>query len=430
VIAAAGADWKLDRLRDELGVETTVDYSRPDWPERARALTRDGKGADIVFENISSPELFGGSIAALRDYGRLVTCGSHGGGVVEVDMQVLYRRHLAILGERAASRAMVRDVCPVPDRRGGGRARGGGRPRRLRPRRPRRRSLVPRRRPERSRRSNGAVTARSRKPAAGLALEKGRRRDAVAIATERLRQLIVTGEIAPGTELSQVKLAEMAGVSTTPVREALRQLEVEGLVESRHNRRPRVPAFDPDDLDAVYCSRILLEATAISLTVPQMSAVDLAAVAEDLGAMGQAGGVEDIDAWDVAHASFHTRLVDGCGPVLRRQIRLMMSRAYRYRRMSVLGERPFGWATGEAEHESILRAAHARDPRKAATLLAVHLARSAFSVLDHLEPGGQAPAITAALRTIGVSPREIGLLTRPSDQPRPTRDGDHLSVDG
>ncbi|MEA2631083.1 MAG: hypothetical protein QOE66_1302, partial [Chloroflexota bacterium] len=80
------------------------------------------------------------------------------------------------------------------------------------------------------------------------ALETGRRRDAVAIATERLRQLIVTGEIPPGSELSQVKLAEMTGVSTTPVREALRQLEVEGLVEARHNRRPRVPAFDPDDL--------------------------------------------------------------------------------------------------------------------------------------------------------------------------------------
>jgi NADPH:quinone reductase-like Zn-dependent oxidoreductase len=110
VIAAAGAGWKLERLRDELGVEALVDYSQPDWSERARALTRDGKGADIVFENISSPELFGGSVAALRDYGRLVTCGAHGGGVVDVDMRVLYRHHLAILGERAASRSMVREV--------------------------------------------------------------------------------------------------------------------------------------------------------------------------------------------------------------------------------------------------------------------------------------------------------------------------------
>jgi NADPH2:quinone reductase len=110
VIAAAGAAWKLERLRTELGVDALVDYSRPDWAGRARELTRDGRGADIVFENISSPELFGGSIAALRDYGRLVTCGAHGGGVVEVDMRVLYRRHLSILGERGASAAMTREV--------------------------------------------------------------------------------------------------------------------------------------------------------------------------------------------------------------------------------------------------------------------------------------------------------------------------------
>jgi NADPH2:quinone reductase len=110
VIAAAGAEWKLDRLRTELGVEAVVDYSTPGWPDRVRELTRDGRGADVVFENISDPELFGGSLASLRDYGRLVTCGAHGGGVVSVDVRDLYRRHLAILGERGASAAMTREV--------------------------------------------------------------------------------------------------------------------------------------------------------------------------------------------------------------------------------------------------------------------------------------------------------------------------------
>ena len=255
------------------------------------------------------------------------------------------------------------------------------------------------------------MTARRQRSVDGPAgLQKGRRRDAVAIATERLRQLIVTGEIAPGSELSQVKLAEMTGVSTTPVREALRQLEVEGLVESRHNHRPRVPAFDPDDLDAVYCSRILLESTAVRLTVPTMSEVDLGALGEDLGAMREAGRVEDIDAWELAHASFHTRLVDGCGAALRRQIRLMMSRSDRYRRMSVLGERPYGWATGEAEHEAIFGACERRADEVAAALLTTHLARSAFSVLEHLGPGVAGPAILAALRALGVDEGRIGTL--------------------
>jgi DNA-binding GntR family transcriptional regulator len=247
------------------------------------------------------------------------------------------------------------------------------------------------------------------RPRTGLGLDKGRRRDAVAIATERLRQLIVTGEIRPGSELSQVKLAEMTGVSTTPVREALRQLEVEGLVEARHNRRPRVPAFDPDDLDAVYCNRILLEATAIAITVPLLDEVDLGAIGEDLDAMGAAGRIEDIDAWELAHASFHMRLVARSGPALRRQIGLMSARSYRYRRMSVLGERPYGWATGEAEHEAIMKACRDGEAGGAATLIAVHLARSAFSVLDHLDPGGEAVAIPTALRTLGVDARQARL---------------------
>jgi NADPH:quinone reductase-like Zn-dependent oxidoreductase len=110
VIAAAGARWKLERIGELFGVDALVDYSRPGWSERVRELSRDGRGCDVVFENISSPELFGESVASLREYGRLVTCGAHGGGVVEVDMRELYRRHLSIVGERGASAEMTREV--------------------------------------------------------------------------------------------------------------------------------------------------------------------------------------------------------------------------------------------------------------------------------------------------------------------------------
>jgi hypothetical protein len=82
------------------------------------------------------------------------------------------------------------------------------------------------------------TTPRRRADAAG-GLEKGRRPDAVAIATERLRQMIVTGEIRPGSELSQVKLAEMTGVSTTPVREY----------------RPSTPTISMPSTRSASCSR-------------------------------------------------------------------------------------------------------------------------------------------------------------------------------
>ena len=110
VIAAAGAAWKLERCRDLLGADATVDYSSPGWSDAVRARSSDGRGVDIVFENISSPELFPESLASLRPYGRLVTCGAHGGGRVEIDMRVLYRNHLAILGDTGATAKMTREV--------------------------------------------------------------------------------------------------------------------------------------------------------------------------------------------------------------------------------------------------------------------------------------------------------------------------------
>ena len=98
------------------------------------------------------------------------------------------------------------------------------------------------------------------------------RPDAVTLAHTRLRRLIVRGAIAPGSELSQVELARRLGVSTTPLREALRRLEAEGLVDSRRNRRPRVRAFDVEELDSIYAARVLLEWLAVRLTVPLMDA--------------------------------------------------------------------------------------------------------------------------------------------------------------
>lgn len=109
-IAAAGSAWKLERCRELFGVEALVDYSEPGWSAQVREHSRDGRGVDVVFENISDPALFGDSLASLREYGRLVTCGAHGGGEVAVDMRDLYRRHLAIHGERGASAATIAET--------------------------------------------------------------------------------------------------------------------------------------------------------------------------------------------------------------------------------------------------------------------------------------------------------------------------------
>jgi NADPH:quinone reductase len=103
VIAAASSDWKLARVRELLGAETTVNYSVRGW-------AADLPGVDVVYENISAPVLFTEALATLRPYGRLVTCGAHGGGTVPVDMRMLYRRHLSIIGGTGASAASTQTV--------------------------------------------------------------------------------------------------------------------------------------------------------------------------------------------------------------------------------------------------------------------------------------------------------------------------------
>jgi NADPH:quinone reductase-like Zn-dependent oxidoreductase len=110
VIAAAGADWKLERATRELGADAGVDYTRDGWADHVRELSAGGRGVAVAFENISAPALFGGALASLRQGGRLVTCGAHGGGVVEVDTRMLYRRHLTIAGATGATAEQTREV--------------------------------------------------------------------------------------------------------------------------------------------------------------------------------------------------------------------------------------------------------------------------------------------------------------------------------
>jgi DNA-binding GntR family transcriptional regulator len=221
--------------------------------------------------------------------------------------------------------------------------------------------------------------------------------DAVTRAVEALRTMIASGQIAPGSGLTQVGLAQEIGVSTTPVREALRLLEAEGLLESQQNGRPRVPTFDPADLDGVYCNRVLLESLGIALSAPRMSAEHLDAVREHLNAMRDAEQTAD---WDAAHAAFHLGLMAGNADALQQEIARLMARSDLYRRMSVRVDDRDGRRIGDEEHAAILAACAAGDGGQAALLLARHLARSALTLIVHLEPEYDPAAVRGALQMV------------------------------
>jgi DNA-binding GntR family transcriptional regulator len=246
--------------------------------------------------------------------------------------------------------------------------------------------------------------------------------DAVARAHAQLRGLIVRGVLAPGSQLSQVELAKRTGVSTTPLREALRRLEAEGLIESRPNRRPRVRPFACDDLDSVYAARVMLEPLALHMTVPQLSAGGLAELRDSLTAMRRAVSLPQDDpsfgersAWEKNHHVFHLRLIAAAPRQLREQIETLIARADRYRRIAVRDDTSDGRARGDAEHEAIVEACEAGDAARAASVLRAQLVRSARTVQAIVMGGVDLPALDAALEES--RPPALDIVPKPDAAP-------------
>jgi DNA-binding GntR family transcriptional regulator len=82
----------------------------------------------------------------------------------------------------------------------------------------------------------------------------------------QLREMIVMGELAPNSVLSQAAIARTLGVSRGPVREAFRRLQEQGLITAEPDQRTYVTGFDPSSLDSLYGARITLETLGAGLT--------------------------------------------------------------------------------------------------------------------------------------------------------------------
>lgn len=107
-------------------------------------------------------------------------------------------------------------------------------------------------------------------------------------ATNRLRKLILTYQVKPGERLIQDDLANLLGVSRTPVREAIRQLETEGLITVLPYKGAIVSTVTAEEIEGVYQVRIALESHASRLAARNLQAKDLKVLRELLDEMRQA----------------------------------------------------------------------------------------------------------------------------------------------
>jgi DNA-binding GntR family transcriptional regulator len=226
-------------------------------------------------------------------------------------------------------------------------------------------------------------------------------RDNIAAIHDKLREAILRGDLPAGAVLSQLRLAEEFGVSRGPVREALRLLQREGLVEAELNRRVRIADFSVNDLEDLYAMRVVNEALAVRATVPRLTAQQLEALHGALEEMDALAGV-DVHAWEDPHRRFHRGLVAHAGDRLVRLVEQLSDHAERYRRAYIAGD-PRAWSVGAAEHREIYEAAKRKDANGASEATVQHLARTALTVLANLAPEHDPSLVRGAMRT-GLAP--------------------------
>jgi DNA-binding GntR family transcriptional regulator len=190
---------------------------------------------------------------------------------------------------------------------------------------------------------------------------------------EELRRLILSGELARGTRLPQDDLARRFESSITPVREALRALEAEGLVISESHRGVRVAGVHFDRVKATYIMRRLTEGYAMRRAAIRMSPHDLRQAERILAELNEAAAAGNSEQVRTLNKRFHFFFYERCGiPALVAEIDSLW-RAFPWDLL--LSSSP-SYATSKAEHQAIVDAARKGDPEEAGAALEHHLSRS------------------------------------------------------
>ncbi len=187
-----------------------------------------------------------------------------------------------------------------------------------------------------------------------------------------LRQEILELRIAPGTLLMEVPLAETLGVSRGPLREALGRLASEGLVTITPRRGAVVTSLTKSDFLDAYQVREALEALAVRLAVPRLSAADFAEFDRLMGIMAEAAASHDATRFFDANSDFHEAFVVAAGNAKNLEMyRLLIGQMGPYRRPSASLRGSL--EVSIAEHGDILAAARAGDTDRTIELVLHHI---------------------------------------------------------
>lgn len=198
---------------------------------------------------------------------------------------------------------------------------------------------------------------------------------------DALRQAILHGIFQEGESLRQDQIATKFGVSRIPVREALRQLEVEGLVTFYTNRGATVSVLSPAEAQELCEIRAALETTALRVALPQLQAEDMQKAEALLAATDQA---TDVGRWSELNWEFHATLY---APARRPRLMTMLKAIHvnmdRYVRLQM--SQMHYLERSQKEHYQLLAACRQQDTPGAIALLEAHITEAGQHLVTYLQ---------------------------------------------
>ncbi|MDL5156177.1 GntR family transcriptional regulator [Actinomycetospora termitidis] len=219
----------------------------------------------------------------------------------------------------------------------------------------------------------------------GVRSVASRKASAVDLVLHEIRRSILSGELPPGRPFTVPALTEQLGVSHVPVREALRQLEAQGLIVLSPSRSALVTPLDPDDLRAIYRLRITVEPELAALSAPDRSDAEIA----DLDDMVRATFDHVLgEAFWQPHRDFHAALIEPAASLWdRRMLAPLWDASERYTRLVFDPvDAPESFARRRAHaHDELVDAARSRDPERVRAAVREHLEDNLATMLARMD---------------------------------------------
>ncbi|UZK67291.1 GntR family transcriptional regulator [Sphingomonas sp. M1-B02] len=206
---------------------------------------------------------------------------------------------------------------------------------------------------------------------------------AVGSAYRAIREGILAGTFAQGSHITARQLAEATGLSRTPVREAMRQLDAEGLITLIPNRGAFVASFTENEIEQIYELRVLLESFAAQVAAERINdtqRAELHSLAEEMAELVEQRSI-DVEAIAAVNDRFHKGVLEACGnPRLRdllgaiTEVPLQLST---FRRYSIDQLR-----RSAAQHAELVAALMAGDAAWAGSVMTAHIRSARHTLLQ------------------------------------------------